>query len=171
MGDTPDTQDQSGTHRPMPPARPAARSEVTRARTASILGILGAVPFVLMALAIVFTKGPMADFALMALMGYGAVILSFLGGIVWGHTLNDDGAVVFRLIYSVIPSLMAWSALIMPTQPGLVVLMGGFVMAAIHDMGVGRLGGFPRWFTALRRNLTIIVMASLLIAFIEGFKG
>ena len=51
---------------------------------AAWLGGLGALPFVGLAVAVVGLEGPARAVVVQALLGYGAVILSFLGGIHWG---------------------------------------------------------------------------------------
>ena len=49
-------------------------------------------------------------------LAYGAVILSFLGGIRWGAALRGIGASQRRFDFaiSVIPSLAGWAALLIP---------------------------------------------------------
>jgi NAD(P)-dependent dehydrogenase (short-subunit alcohol dehydrogenase family) len=57
------------------------------------------------------------------LLAYGASILSFLGGIQWGLAVARPGGagLAVRLALSVVPSLAAWLALLLPVRPGLLV--------------------------------------------------
>ena len=70
-------------------------------------------PFIGGALAV--TLGPPAwhDAALRVLIAYGAVIVSFLGGIHWGSPTSaaHDGA----RLWGVVPSLLAWPLLLLPS--------------------------------------------------------
>ena len=60
--------------------------------------------------------GPPAwhDGAVRALLAYGALIVSFLGGIHWGSptSASHDGA----RLWGVVPSLLAWPLLLLPSQ-------------------------------------------------------
>jgi hypothetical protein len=101
-------------------------------------------------------------------IGYGAVILSFLGGIRWGAALNESNAVVqsFGLAMSVIPSLIGWAALLyfavraQPIAP-LTLLIAGFIAQGLWDLVGARRGALPRWFARLRLPLTVLVAACL----------
>ena len=77
---------------------------------AQVLGFAGLIPFAGCALAVAFLpeiKPEAAD----ALLNYGAVILSFLGGIRWGFAVFEgDRAGWIAYGVSVIPSLVAWVA-------------------------------------------------------------
>lgn len=56
---------------------------------AAALGLAGVLPFAATALASL-AAAPWGDLALLALLAYGAVILSFLGGIEWGLASARD---------------------------------------------------------------------------------
>jgi Protein of unknown function (DUF3429) len=77
------------------------------------LGVAGLLPFIAGAAAI--ASGPPAwhDTALRVLIAYGALIVSFLGGIHWGSPTSaaDDGA----RVWGVVPSLLAWPLLLLPS--------------------------------------------------------
>ena len=70
-------------------------------------------PFVGGALAVSVGPPGWHDAALRALVAYGAVIVSFLGGIHWGSPTasTHDGA----RVWGVMPSLLAWSLLLVPS--------------------------------------------------------
>jgi Protein of unknown function (DUF3429) len=84
-------------------------SPVTRA-----LGWGGLLPFVGGALAVAVAPPAWHETALRALIAYGAVIVSFLGGIHWGSPTGaaHDAA----RLWGVVPSLLAWPLLLLPSS-------------------------------------------------------
>ena len=86
--------------------------------SAAWLGAAGAIPFVASSAATLFLAGENRLFAVHTLLTYGAVILSFLGGIHWGLAIAGPRRerLWIRLVVSVIPSLMGWAALLTPAQ-------------------------------------------------------
>ena len=55
-------------------------------------------------------------------LAYGASILSFLGGVRWGMLVNPGAPIAgswLQYSYAVAPSLVAWSALLMPPVTGM----------------------------------------------------
>jgi hypothetical protein len=129
---------------------------------ARALGFLGLVPFFAAAAASLTPAVPLHDVASQALIAYGAVILSFLGGVRWGLAIAaPDGARLFApLDVSVVPSLAAWIALLLPRQPGLVVLAAGLAALLAADL---RLRSAPDWYRALRVPLSAGAIVSLLL--------
>ena len=145
----------------------ATRSLVPPA--AKWLGALGALPFVALAAAATIPDIPYREPAWFALAAYGAVILSFLGGVHWGLTIagfGPQGTVCRtsrRLAYSVIPSLVGWGALLLPRPIGLLVLAAAFAAAVLFDSWASRIGEAPSWYPKLRWPLTAVVVASILV--------
>ncbi len=133
------------------------------------LGAAGAIPFVFLAVAGPFLDGALRADASFALAAYGAVILSFLGGVHWGLAIAGSGpranqeALLRPLTVSVVPSLIAWFALFLPTAAGLLVLAGAFAVMLLVDLLASRSGQAPAWYPTLRWPLTIAVAASLML--------
>ncbi len=97
-----------------------------------------------------------------ALLGYGAVILSFVGALHWGFamTLGALGGHQRRRLYiwSVLPALIAWLALVLVPPLGYALLVGGFIAHYWQDIrlvGPSAPGTFPDWYLPLRTRLTI----------------
>lgn len=102
--------------------------------------------------------------AVFALGAYGAIILSFLGGVRWGNLLNSKTQLRYwgPLILSVVPSLIAWPALLLPNAWMLSVLAAGFVLQYAYDVEGVRQKTLPIWFGKLRTILTTGATVSLL---------
>ena len=136
--------------------------------SAAWLGGTGALPFVALAGAAPFLAGALRQFAAHALLAYGAIILSFLGGIHWGLAIAplggaDRKTMGPRLLLSVVPSLAAWTALLMPQKPGLAVLALAIAAMLWVDLRTTRLGEAPAWYPRLRIPLSCAVIASLVL--------
>ncbi len=131
------------------------------------LGYGGLIPFV--ACALVMLAVPDADtrhVAGRALLGYGAVILSFLGGVHWGMVLR--GASPERagglMAAGVVPSLVGWVALLLPFEQAAAVLVAGFGLFWLYEHRVLGTAVLPADYLALRRWLTLGVIASMGLA-------
>lgn len=95
---------------------------------------------------------------------YGAAIVSFLGGARWGFALPAGSPAQpdwRNLGNSVVPSLVAWMALLCSdniTEGALVVIMG-LGLSLHYDLNL--LPGYPSWFQAMRTVLTLVATFSL----------
>jgi uncharacterized membrane protein len=136
---------------------------------ALVLGLGGVLPFAACAAAPHLLGDPRLQAeAAQALAAYGAVILSFLGGVRWGAALALPRAQLTpELVLAVIPSLLAWCALLLPgaTQP-LLALALGFAVFGVLDVREGARGNWPAWFPRLRLLLTVMVLACLGVALV-----
>lgn len=129
------------------------------------LGLAGVLPFA--AGLVVYAAGGFWLFdqslALRSTLGYGAVILSFLGGTRWGMGLlltNADKRDA-RLSLSVLPPLLGWVALLLPAFPALVLLAVSLAAQGAWDVGDAADDGAPEWFAHLRTVLTALVCSLL----------
>ena len=137
-------------------------------RTASWLGLAGVLPFLIGAIwAWILGGGDMADWLLRAVVAYGAVILSFLGGLHWGLALRDQDAGSSHYIISVVPSLLAWLALLLPLGPALTLLTICFAGQLVVDLLRLQL---PAWFRNLRALLTLLVVVALVVALLARYQ-
>lgn len=131
------------------------------------LGLAGLIPFWLCAfgLALFPGAGVAPETLLRAQVAYGAVILTFLGGVHWGVALRQpDGPSWLRLTWGITPSLLAWCALLMPPRNGLGLLAFGLAIAFGVDLRTLGAGVVPDWYPRLRRILTTGALAALFLS-------
>lgn len=156
-----------------------------------LLGLLGLVPFLICAYLASAWRGPADGQAMIALIAYGAVILSFLGGVHWGFALAEPPASLAgvspaprrpdpahrpRIGLGVLPSLVGWAALligVLGQAPviALCVLIAGFLAANIGEHSAYRRGWVPGSYLWLRWALTIIVVALLVTTVVLRLSG
>jgi len=100
-------------------------------------------------------------------IGYGAVILSFLGGPHWGLAMCASSSALsaasaFRLIWGVTSSLIAWPALFVEDKKdSLNMLSGGLALAFAVDAVAWSAKLVPPYYMTLRLPLTIVAILSL----------
>ena len=127
------------------------------------LGYGGLLPFV--ALAMVGWWAPGNPLWTTALLGYGAVILSFIGALHWGLAMAlpglDEAERTRLFIWSVVPCLLAWPALLVPSQMGATLLIAGFAAHLWQDHRLARKATLPAWYLPLRRRLTVTACVCL----------
>jgi len=103
-----------------------------------------------------------------ALVNYGAVILSFVGALHWGFamTVQDMSAKQRsdRFIWSVIPALIAWIATLLPMPLGCLLLVIGFVVHLRQDRQLLQVMRLPAWYLPMRLRLTLVASFCLLLA-------
>ncbi len=135
---------------------------------AVLLGFAGLIPFVLLCLGSVSVNVARAQAAALLLVGYGAVVLSFLGAVHWGFALalERGPAERARLVLGVIPALIGWAALAVVVtmrspSTGLGVLIAGYIATAILETRASRRELVPAGYMLMRWVLTIIVVALL----------
>lgn len=142
---------------------------------ALVLGMAGLIPFVALA-------SPLAQMLPLptilaaghanAQAAYAASILSFLGAIHWGLAMADYAApgkggvanmtlMTSRYVWSVVPSLMAWTALLMPPTTKFAVLILSLWVVLGVDFLFARLKLVPYWFFSLRWPLTLVASVSM----------
>ncbi|KAH9553529.1 hypothetical protein CY35_08G015600 [Sphagnum magellanicum] len=141
---------------------------------ALVLGFAGLIPFVALVPPIVsMLPLPEALFAVHAeaQAAYAAVIVTFLGAVHWGLAMANYSAkdkankitfTTLRYVWSVIPSLVAWPALLLPPAPKFAVLIFSLGLILGVDVIFTRMKLVPSWFLYLRTPLTTIAALSLI---------
>ncbi|NWX94974.1 TMM69 protein, partial [Nothoprocta ornata] len=132
-------------------------------KPALYLSLAGLIPFVSvpLAMAVQGTYYPELAFAQIT---YGAIVVSFLGGIKWGFAIPENSPAKpdwLNLANSVVPPLFAWQVFLFENVThGAVLLVMGLGIALHYDLGL--LPTYPAWFKALRVVTTLVAVVSLL---------
>ena len=132
-------------------------------KNALILGYSGVIPFAATALLVALGSVELRQLALSGFLVYGAVILSFLGGIRWGAASSASSDPARGLVVSVLPSLWAAFFLWWPSDDiSAWGLMAGFILMGLADWLYPGLH-VPSWMRHLRTRLTLAVVACHLV--------
>ncbi|TVY35767.1 hypothetical protein LSUB1_G007019 [Lachnellula subtilissima] len=96
-------------------------------------------------------------------IGYGAVIISFLGAIHWGLEYAGYGGYhsYRRYMYGVIAPAVAWPTIFMPVEYALITQFLAFNFLYFADARATVRGWFPAWYSTYRFVLTFFVGASI----------
>jgi Protein of unknown function (DUF3429) len=155
-----------------------------------LLGLLGLIPFLVCAYLACAWQQPGDGRALLALIAYGAVILSFLGGVHWGFALAEPAgdlaalaapvthgrAENARIGLAVLPSLLGWVAvligvLVPAPAIALCVLIIGFIATIVAEHDGHRRGWMPQRYLWLRWVLTVVTVAVLVTTVVLRLSG
>ncbi len=123
------------------------------------LGLAGLAPFVAGSAAVwVLRDSAFSGYAGVALTAYAATIAAFLGGVHWGPALRTGGPTPITLIWGVLPQLVGWLALLMPTRPGLLTCAALIVACYVADRRLYPDEGLAAWLP-MRLRLTVVAAA------------
>lgn len=145
---------------------------MTVPRSALLLGLAGLIPFFWGALTVV--SPAMAQWGASTLgarfigpyvqLFYGAIILSFMSGVLWGFATKAEGAQATTCYaLSVIPALWAFFMTGGGPTSASINLIAGFAGLLALDYMFWRWGLAPVWWMQLRVLLTALVIASLAV--------
>lgn len=103
------------------------------------------------------------------LLGYGAVILSFVGALHWAFAMTHpqmQGTPDTALyIWSVVPSLLGWVSLMLVPKAGAILLIAGLLAHYRQDLRLARMIALPAWYLPLRLRLTVVASLCLAMVF------
>ncbi|PNP80447.1 hypothetical protein FNYG_06046 [Fusarium nygamai] len=167
-------------------------------RESSILGLAGTLPYLGTSLSTVFLAWDLnkpiptgnsfydaiminhdtAKYLLDALepiqLGYGAVIISFLGAIHWGLEYAEKQPLRertrFRYGMGLAASIVAWPTLMLPVEYALTSQFMAFVALYFADSRAATKGWAPRWYGSYRFLLTAMVGFGIFISLIGRAK-
>ncbi|XP_035750144.1 transmembrane protein 69 [Egretta garzetta] len=132
-------------------------------KPALYLSLAGLIPFVSVPLSMAL-QGTYYPEAAFAQITYGAVTVSFLGGMRWGFALPENSPAKpdwLNLANSTVPPLLAWQALLFKdVTHGAIMLVIALGIALHYDISL--LPTYPRWFKVLRVVGTVVMVLSLL---------
>ena len=136
-----------------------------------LISIFGLLPFIIGLLDLLINKNDL--FFLVNLPKYyGSIIFAFLGAIYWGAMLNlppksliPEKIKFFIIIWSVVPSIMGITVLLIKSNFSLLMLFLGFLLCQLVDEMFNKYLSFPNWYLPLRRILTFIVVIVLICSY------
>lgn len=141
-----------------PPRHPSGRQPLRPPNPVALrLGYLGLLPFLLGAVLSLIVREDAHPYVVLALAGWAAVVISFLGGIHWGLGMRATVPSPLPFAWSAVPSFFAWIAVVMPAYAGLVI--DGLLLIACYlvDRKTYPAHGLSGWLT-LRFRLTVIAV-------------
>ncbi|KAI0834004.1 hypothetical protein F5Y06DRAFT_279988, partial [Hypoxylon sp. FL0890] len=107
-------------------------------------------------------------------LGYGAIIISFLGAVHWGleyaEKAPNPARTRFRYGLGVLAPMVAWPTLLMPMDFALTTQFGAFVLLYFADSRATVRAWAPSWYGVYRFVLTAIVGAAIFISLIGRMK-
>ncbi|MGM0524660.1 MAG: DUF3429 domain-containing protein [Pseudomonadota bacterium] len=107
-----------------------------------LLGFAGLIPFLVFSLAqLMGVKLPLPVAPMTLLLTYGAIILSFLAGILWGRAIHraDSEATNSLLVLSNAFALLAWFSLLLDSVFwALLIQMAGFALVLTFERVLAR---------------------------------
>jgi hypothetical protein len=143
---------------------------------AVLLAVAGLIPFLVCGVGAVGTQGQTAQGMTAALLGYGAVTLSFAGAVHWGLAMAPGARFQQeRLALGVLPALIGWAALVLntfvPSAFPLALLIAGFIATIGLETQASRAGLLPRFYLTLRWGLSVAVVAILTAVLVLRLLG
>ena len=142
-------------------------NQLKRTYIPKLLGYLGLIPF--FASSILIWVPQYHQYGVESLKAYSAIILTFIGGVHWGLAMqsvqdaNSPEANYYhnQFIFSVIPSLIAWIAIVFLKPFSLIILALCFCVFWFSEKLL-YIHLFSTWYRKLRNHLTLV--ATLIIA-------
>jgi hypothetical protein len=146
-------------------------------RPAIVWGILGLIPFVYGAAMILAGPATLPTFGLVEegprggaqiLERFGAAILAFMGGCLWGFSSAGRLPTYLLLGGAAIPAFIAFVAIQPNPALSCLWLAFGYVVLQGLDVLYSRAGVVPQYWLSLRMPLTAAVMGCLLVGALYG---
>ncbi|KAI0454218.1 hypothetical protein F5B21DRAFT_476244 [Xylaria acuta] len=107
-------------------------------------------------------------------LGYGAIIISFLGAVHWGleyaEKVPDEARTKFRYGIGVMAPIVAWPTLFLPVEFALTGQFAAFVALYFADARAAVRGWAPPWYSTYRFALTAVVGVAIVISLIGRAK-
>lgn len=140
--------------------QPLGTSSRTRQQTARLLGWAGILPFAAWVL-VAWTGAP--QWLVELLVGYGVLILAFMGGTLWTSALDKPQEPEAPLVASIVIVLAALPAFILPTVSAALLLA---VLFALHwtAESIWVRQAQPGWYRRMRMGITATVITLLILA-------
>lgn len=121
---------------------------------ARLLGYIGLMPFIMLPFLMLWETVSYFE-GISFFIQYSAIILSFLGGVLWFDGIHNNRTPLF-LYLSMIPLLTAWLGVIwLPPLLSLIILAVAFIVLIVYEF---TLSSLAIWYRSLRIRLTAITI-------------
>ncbi len=151
-----------------------------RTLAAALISMAGLVPFIA-TFAIFLIRPLVSGAAVVAMVDYGAVVLSFSGAVHWGFALranqpDDQQRDGCQLVFGVMPALIGFLALLCTTQLGAPRVALGMLAAGYFATIVGETVGrgrqlVPTDYLVIRWAMTIVTLGVLVSTLFIALVG
>lgn len=142
----------------------ANENAIALPRTVAWLGYGGLIPFLALTPASLLDQHHGALWS-DALYAYGAIILSFIGALHWGLAMSQPELSERQrsawFVWSVIPALIAWPAILFSPPLAAPLLVFGFIAHYLQDRRLARQARLPDWYLPLRLRLSSVAVVCL----------
>ncbi|MGD9915543.1 MAG: DUF3429 domain-containing protein [Rhizobiaceae bacterium] len=138
-------------------------------RIAGRIGVLALLPFIVLAawLASIALDHPWRAGTISLLTTWSALYLTFLGGIRWGVAIGDSRSAAARdLALSALSLVLGWAAFAAPIPYTFAALAVVYAAVGAWDSLASHAQAAPAWYGRLRVWQTIIIVVTLIVAFV-----
>ena len=143
----------------------ANENAIALPRTVAWLGYGGLIPFLALTPASLLDHHHGALWS-DALYAYGAIILSFIGALHWGLAMSQPELSERQrsawFVWSVIPALIAWPAILFSPLLAAPLLVFGFIAHHLQDRRLARQARLADWYLPLRLRLSSVAIVCLI---------
>lgn len=148
-------------------AEPEPYSPVVRAARAVAIGGTGGIVILSLWLFAIPQDHPWRVATITLLSLYSVVILSFLGGVRWALAFGGKEESERRdVIIGAMPAFIGPAILFISMPAAFAVLAAAFAAMGAWDSLSSMSGTVPTWYGRLRTQLTVVIVVSLMLAFI-----
>lgn len=122
------------------------------------LGYAGLAPFLLGAILVWAVDAKAQSYVALGMSAYAGVIVSFLGAIHWGLGMRQTHPAPKLFTWGIVPALVAWVAVVMPPDAGLIVHGVMLIVCYAVDRKVYPAEGVAAW---LKLRFRLSALAAL----------
>lgn len=143
-------------------------------QSAAVLAYAGALPLIIAALLVWLRPADLGPDATVFMLIYGGALIAFFGGVRWGVAIMRPGGPSFAsLLGGVIPLLISLPVFFLDdARARFLIIIAALPLLLWDDLRATRRGsGAPDWYLGVRTPLTILMIASFAIAFLQTLTG
>lgn len=143
-------------------------------QAAAVLAYAGALPLIIAALLVWLRPADLGAGATLFMLIYGGALIAFFGGVRWGvAVMRPDGPSFANLLGGVLPLLISLPVFFLDDpRARFAIIIAALPLLLLDDLRATRRGsGAPDWYLGVRTPLTILMLASFIVAFLQTLVG